>query len=81
MLADISLAYLTSEKLHLAGDGNKCKDLPAKCQAEFWGSFGQAEDRITGAIEFKDTTRRPSELTSLLLCGLTETEPPMKEYL
>jgi hypothetical protein len=41
---------------------------------------GGVEDRIEQAGEVKDITIRPTRSINLGPCGLTETEPPIKEH-
>jgi hypothetical protein len=44
-------------------------------------SCRRVEERIDGAREVKDTTRKPTELTNSGSWRLTETEPPTKEQM
>jgi hypothetical protein len=51
-----------------------------KHQAELWESCGRVGDMIEEAWGVRDTTRGPTESTNLGPWGLTEHEPPTKEY-
>ena len=73
MLAYRSLAQLSSEKIHPATDGNRCRE--RQHQTQWRESCGRGRERIEGAGEVKNTTRRPTELTNVGPWGLTETEP------
>ena len=80
MLADRSLAQLSPERLHPSTDRNRCRDPQPNISQSSGESCDRTGDRGEQARGAKDTTRRPTESTSLGPWGLTETEPPTKEH-
>ena len=58
MLADRSLANLSSKRYHPAADSDRCRDPQPNIRQSGSGNRG---GRTVGARGVKDTTRRPTE--------------------
>jgi hypothetical protein len=78
MLADRSLAQLSSEKLHPAADGNRCRDTQPNTRQSM-GSLVEESGEGLRELEGSRTPLRPTESTNLGPWWLTVTEPPTKE--
>jgi hypothetical protein len=78
MLADRSVAWLSSEMFHPAADSDICRDPQPNMEWSLETLMEKLGGRIEGPEWDTNSTGRPIESTNLDPWGLSETKPPTK---